>query len=117
MLNWIKTNLQISVAILLIGVIVFQYMFLSNSYKKEYQKLIKQQEQSYIHKIDSLHKSNDSLLYSNTLIKHRIAEIDKSVSKKEAELVKLRKQNAQNSAKLNAMSDAELSSAFTELFN
>ena len=72
----------------------------------------------YIEKTD-LKVITQYLFYfsSNTLIKHRIAEIDKSVSKKEAELVKLRKQNAQNSAKLNAMSDAELSSAFTELFN
>ena len=39
------------------------------------------------------------------------------IAKKDAELAKLKQQNAKNTAKLNAMSDAELSSTFTELFN
>jgi cell division protein FtsB len=116
-LDWIKRNPQIVVIILLLGLIIFQYLFLSNSYKKEYYKMLKEQEVKYEQQINKLHTSNDSILVLNTRIKNRIAEIDKDIAKKEAELVKLKKQNAQNTAKLNAMSDAELSSAFTELFN
>ena len=116
-LDWIKRNPQIVVIILLLGLIIFQYLFLSNSYKKEYYKMLKEQEVKYEQQINKLHTSNDSILALNTRIKNRIAEIDKDIAKKEAELVKLKKQNAQNTAKLNAMSDAELSSAFTELFN
>ena len=70
-----------------------------------------------IEQIEKLHGSNDSILALNVRIKNRIAEIDKDIAKKEAELAKLKKQNAQNTAKLNAMSDADLSSTFTELFN
>jgi cell division protein FtsB len=116
-LDWIKRNPQIVVIILLLGLIIFQYLFLSNSYKKEYYKMLKEQEVKYEQQINKLHTSNDSILALNTRIKNRIAEIDKDIAKKEAELVKLKKQNAQNTAKLNVMSDAELSSAFTELFN
>jgi cell division protein FtsB len=116
-LDWIRRNPQIVVIILLLGLIIFQYLFLSNSYKKEYYKMLKEQEVKYEQQINKLHTSNDSILALNTRIKNRIAEIDKDIAKKEAELVKLKKQNAQNTAKLNAMSDAELSSAFTELFN
>jgi cell division protein FtsB len=116
-LDWIRRNSQIVVIILLLGLIIFQYLFLSNSYKKEYYKMLKEQEVKYEQQINKLHTSNDSILALNTRIKNRIAEIDKDIAKKEAELVKLKKQNAQNTAKLNAMSDAELSSAFTELFN
>ena len=117
MLKWFKSNPQTAVILLLVGVLIFQYLFLSNSYKKEYYKLLKEQEEKYEQQIDKLHTSNDSILALNIRIKDRIAEIDKDIAKKEAELAKLKKQNAQNTAKLNAMSDAELSSAFTELFN
>ena len=117
LVSWVKKNPQILIIALLLGGMIFQHLFLSNSYKKEYYKLLKEQEEKYEQQIDKLHTSNDSILALNVRIKGRIAEIDRDIAKKEAELAKLKKQNAQNTAKLNAMSDAELSSTFTELFN
>jgi septal ring factor EnvC (AmiA/AmiB activator) len=117
MLKWFKTNPQTAVILLLVGVLIFQYLFLSNSYKKEYYRLLKEQEKKYEQQIGKLHSSNDSILDINKAIEKQIADIDKQIAKKDAELAKLKKQNAQNTAKLNAMSDAELSGAFTELFN
>lgn len=117
LVSWIKKNPQIIVIILLLGGMIFQHLFLSNSYKKEYYRLLKEQEEKYEQQINKLHTSNDSILALNVRIKDRIAEIDRDIAKKEAELAKLKKQNAQNTAKLNAMSDTELSSTFTELFN
>jgi septal ring factor EnvC (AmiA/AmiB activator) len=105
-MNWIKNNPQFVVIIILVLTMIFQHLFLSNSYKKEYEQ-----------QIDELHSSNDSILALNDRIKDRIAQINKDITKKEAELIKLKKQNAKNTAKLNAMSDTELSSTFTELFN
>ena len=115
--NWIKNNPQFVVIIILVLTMIFQHLFLSNSYKKEYEKLLKEQEKKYEQQIENLHSSNDSILALNNRIKDRIAQIDKDIAKKEAELIKLKKQNAKNTAKLNAMSDTELSSTFTELFN
>lgn len=117
MLKWFKTNPQTAVILLLVGVLIFQYLFLSNSYKKEYERLLKEQEKKYEQQIEKLHSSNDSILDINKAIERQIAEIDKQIAKKDAELAKLKQQNAKNTAKLNAMSDAELSSTFTELFN
>jgi len=117
MLKWFKSNPQTAVILLLVGVLIFQYLFLSNSYKKEYYRLLKEQEKKYEQQIEKLYDSNDSILDLNKAIEKQIAEIDKQIAKKNAELAKLKKQNAQNTAKLNAMSDAELSSTFTELFN
>jgi septal ring factor EnvC (AmiA/AmiB activator) len=117
MLKWFKSNPQTAVILLLVGVLIFQYLFLSNSYKKEYERLLKEQEKKYEQQIDELHSSNDSILALNDRIKDRINQINKDITKKEAELIKLKKQNAKNTAKLNAMSDTELSGAFTELFN
>lgn len=117
LVSWVKKNPQILIIALLLGGMIFQHLFLSNSYKKEYYKLLKEQEEKYEQQIDKLHTSNDSILALNVRIKDRIAEIDRDIAKKEAELAKLKKQNAQNTAKLNAMSDTELSSTFTELFN
>jgi len=116
-MNFIKNNPQTLIIFTLLGLLAFQYLFLGNSYKKEYQRLLKEQEQKYEQQIEKLHGSNDSILALNARIKDRIAEIDKNIAKKEIELAKLKKQNAQNTAKLNAMSDADLSSTFTELFN
>jgi len=116
-MNFIKNNPQTLIIFTLLGLLAFQYLFLGNSYKKEYQRLLKEQEQKYEQQIEKLHDSNDSILALNARIKDRIAEIDKNIAKKEIELAKLKKQNAQNTAKLNAMSDADLSSTFTELFN
>jgi peptidoglycan hydrolase CwlO-like protein len=96
---------------------IFQYLFLSNSYKKEYYKMLKEQEIKYEQQIVKLHNSNYSIIGLNKEIEKQIAEIDKQIAKKDAELAKLKKQNAQNIAKLNSMSDADLSSTFTELFN
>lgn len=117
LLKLIKKNPQALVIILLLAGMIFQYLFLSNSYKKEYYRLLKEQEEKYEQQIGKLHDSNDSILDINKAIEKQIAEIDKQIAKKDAELAKLKKQNAQNTAKLNAMSDAELSGAFTELFN
>jgi len=117
MLKWFKSNPQTAVILLLVGVLIFQYLFLSNSYKKEYYRLLKEQEKKYEQQIEKLYDTNDSILDLNKAIEKQIAEIDKQIAKKNAELAKLKKQNAQNTAKLNAMSDAELSSTFTELFN
>jgi cell division protein FtsB len=116
-LDWIKRNPQIVVIILLLGLIIFQYLFLSNSYKKEYYRMLKEQETKYEQQIGKLHNSNDSIIGLNKAIEKQIADIDKQIAKKDVELAKLKKQNAQNIAKLNAMSDAELSSTFTELFD
>ena len=116
-MNFIKNNPQSLIIFTLLGLLAFQYFFLGDSYKKEYQKLLKEQEQKYEQEIKSLHGSNDSILKLNAQIENKIAKIDKDIAKKEAELAKLKKQNAQNIAKLNAMSDADLSSTFTELFN
>jgi len=117
MLKWFKSNPQTAVILLLVGVLIFQYLFLSNSYKKEYYRLLKEQEKKYEQQIEKLYDTNDSILDLNKAIEKQIAEIDKQIAKKDAELAKLKKQNAQNTAKLNAMSDTELSSTFTELFN
>lgn len=117
MLKWFKSNPQTAVILLLVGVFIFQYLFLSNSYKKEYYRLLKEQEKKYEQQIEKLHDSNDSILDLNKAIEKQIAEIDKQIAKKDAKLAKLKQQNAKNTAKLNAMSDAELSSTFTELFN
>jgi cell division protein FtsB len=116
-LYWIKKNPQILIILTLLGLMIFQYLFLSNSYKKEYYKMLKEQEIKYEQQIGKLHNSNDSIIGLNKAIEKQIAEIDKQIVKKDAELAKLKKQNAQNIAKLNAMSDAELSSTFTELFD
>ena len=116
-MNWIKNNPQFVVIIILVLNMIFQHLFLSNSYKKEYERLLKEQEKKYEQQIDELHSSNDSILALNDRIKDRIAQINKDITKKETELIKLKKQNAKNTAKLNAMSDTELSSTFTELFN
>jgi septal ring factor EnvC (AmiA/AmiB activator) len=116
-MNWIKNNPQFIVIIILVLTMIFQHLFLSNSYKKEYERLLKEQEKKYEQQIDELHSSNDSILALNDRIKDRINQINKDITKKEAELIKLKKQNAKNTAKLNAMSDTELSSTFTELFN
>jgi cell division protein FtsB len=116
-LYWIKKNPQILIILTLLGLMIFQYLFLSNSYKKEYYKMLKEQEIKYEQQIGKLHNSNDSIIGLNKEIEKQIAEIDKQIVKKDAELAKLKKQNAQNIAKLNSMSDADLSSTFTELFN
>ena len=117
LLKLIKKNPQVLVIILLLTCMIFQYLFLSNSYKKEYYRLLKEQEEKYEQQIGKLHNSNDSILDINKAIEKQIAEIDKQIAKKDAELAKLKQQNAKNTAKLNAMSDTELSSTFTELFN
>jgi len=117
LINWVKKNPQILIIILLLGGMIFQHLFLSNSYKKEYYRLLKEQEEKYEQQIGKLHNSNDSILDINKAIEKQIADIDKQIAKKDVELAKLKKQNAQNTAKLNAMSDAELSGAFTKLFN
>ena len=95
MLKWFKSNPQTAVILLLVGVLIFQYLFLSNSYKKEYYRLLVEQEKKYEQQIEKLHGSNDSILDLNKAIEKQIVEIDKQIAKKDAELAKLKKQNAQ----------------------
>jgi|694.fasta_scaffold05722_3 chromosome segregation ATPase len=104
------------VIIVAVGLLIVQNLFMGNSYKKEYMKMLKEQEQTSKKEIERLQGSVDSLKVVNSEIEKEIAKVDSQLDAKDSQIKKLKKQHEKDVAKFDSMSDDELTSAFTDAF-
>ena len=104
------------VVLCLVAFIVYQQFLAPNSYKKEYERMLKEKEESYKFEIDRLNGINDSLLTLNSKLIEDIGAIDDKIDEKNRQLANLRRKYAEQVDKLDDMSDDELSTTFTNTF-
>lgn len=104
------------VIIVAIGLLIAQNLFMGNSYKKEYMKMLKEQETASKKEIDRLQGNVDSLKVVNSEIEKEIAKVDSQLDAKDSQIKKLKKQHEKDVAKFDSMSDDELTAAFTDAF-
>ena len=91
-------------------------MFLGNRYKKEYERMLKDKEESYLSEIGKLESEADSLLQLNLSLNNQIAEIDFKIDSTQARLTNLRNQYEDQADKFSDMSHDELITAFADAF-
>lgn len=91
-------------------------MFLGNRYKKEYERMLKDKEESYLSEISKLESEADSLLQLNLSLNNQIAEIDFKIDSTQARLTNLRNQYEDQADKFSDMSHDELITAFADAF-
>ena len=101
--------------LVLLGVLALQY-FKGNSYKKEYEQMMKEKEAGYKAQIDKLEHEADSILKLNDKLISEIGSIDDAIAQKNQHIVNLRRKYAEEIDKLDDMSDDELATAFTNAF-
>ena len=111
-----KLNPTYLIIACLSAVLVYQQFFLGNRYKKEYERMMKEKEESYISEIDRLESEADSLLQLNLLLNNQIANIDFKIDSTQARLTLLRKQYEDQVDEFGDMSHDELVTTFTNTF-
>jgi hypothetical protein len=99
-----------------VGVLIYQQFFMGNTYKKQYEKMLKEKEESYKLEIERLNGVNDSLFALNRGLIEDIGTIDDKLDAKNAELARLRGKYNEQIDKLDDMSDDELATTFTNTF-
>lgn len=104
------------VVLCLVAFIVYQQFFAPNPYKKEYERMLKEQEESYKLEIERLNGVNDSLLTLNSKLIEDIGTIDDKIDEKNRQLANLRRKYAEQVDKLDDMSDDELATTFANTF-
>ena len=112
-----KLNPTQLVIVCLVGVLIYQQFFMGNTYKKEYQRMLKEKEIEYLSQIEKLESEADSLLQLNLGLSNQIAEIDNEIDSKNSQLLNLRKRYEEQMDKFDDMSDDDLIAAFTNAFN
>jgi chromosome segregation ATPase len=111
-----KLNLSQLVILCLVGVLIFQQFFMADGYRKEYEQMLREKEESYKVEIDRLNKINDSIFAVNKQLIDDIGTIDDKIAEKNAQLSNLRRKYAEQVDKLDDMSDDELSTTFANTF-
>lgn len=111
-----KLNASQLVILCLVGVVLYQQFFMVDNYKKEYERMLKEKEESYELEIDRLHQVNDSIFALNQKLIDDIGTIDDKIAEKNAQLFNLRRKYAEQVDKLDDMSDDELSTTFANTF-
>ena len=111
-----KLNASQWVVLCLVAFIVYQQFFAPNPYKKEYERMLKEQEESYKLEIERLNGVNDSLLTLNSKLIEDIGSIDDKIDEKNRQLANLRRKYAEQVDKLDDMSDDELATTFANAF-
>lgn len=101
--------------VVLLGVLTLQY-FKGNSYKKEYEKMMKEKEAKYQLHIEKLEHEADSILTLNQTLIDEIGTIDDKIAQKDALLTGLKRKYHEQVDKLDDMSDDELAVAFANAF-
>lgn len=112
-----KLNPSQLIILCLAGVLIYQQFFMGNTYKKEYQRMLKEKENEYLSQIEKLESEADSLLQLNLGLSNQIAEIDNQIDAKNAQLLNLRKRYEEQMDKFDDMSDDDLITAFANAFN
>jgi uncharacterized coiled-coil DUF342 family protein len=112
-----KLNPSQLVILCLAGVLIYQQFFMGNTYKKEYERMLKEKEMEYLGEISRLESEADSLIQLNLGLSNQIAEIDNQIDSKNAQLLNLRKRYEEQMDKFDDMSDDDLISAFANAFN
>ena len=112
-----KLNPSQLVIVCLVGVLIYQQFFMGNTYKKEYERMLKEKENEYLSQIEKLESEADSLLQLNLGLSNQIAEIDNQIDAKNAQLLNLRKRYEEQMDKFDDMSDDDLITAFANAFN
>jgi len=112
-----KLNPSQLIIVCLVGVLIYQQFFLGNTYKKEYERMLKEKETEYLSEIEKLESEADSLLQLNLGLSNQIAEIDNQINSKNAQLLNLKKQYEEQIDKFDDMSDDDLITAFTNAFD
>ena len=74
-----KLNPSQLIILCLAGVLIYQQFFMGNTYKKEYERMLKEKENEYLSQIEKLESEADSLLQLNLGLSNQIAEIDKDI--------------------------------------
>ena len=111
-----RLNPTYFVIVCLAGVLIYQQLFLGNRYKREYERMLKEKEESYLFEIDKLKSEADSLLQLNLTLNNQIADIDNKIDSTEASLALLRRQYENQTNKFSDMSHDELITAFSDAF-
>jgi chromosome segregation ATPase len=89
---------------------------MADGYRKEYEQMLREKEESYKVEIDRLNKINDSIFAVNKQLIDDIGTIDDKIAEKNAQLSNLRRKYAEQVDKLDDMSDDELSTTFANTF-
>ena len=111
-----KLNASQLIIVCLVAFIVYQQFFAPNPYKKQYEKMLKQQEESYKLEIERLNGVNDSLFAVNGKLIEDIGTIDDKLDEKNRQLANLRRKYAEQVDKFDDMSDDELAATFANTF-
>lgn len=111
-----RLNPTYLIIVCLSGVLIYQQMFLGNRYKKEYERMLKDKEESYLSEISKLESEADSLLQLNLSLNNQIAEIDFKIDSTQARLTNLRNQYEDQADKFSDMSHDDLITAFADAF-
>jgi|LakMenEpi02Jun12_1017388.scaffolds.fasta_scaffold03769_1 hypothetical protein len=111
-----KLNTSQWIIVCLIGVLIYQQFFKTDGYKKQYEKMLKEKEDSYKVEIERLNEVNDSLFTFNSELIKDIDVIDDKIDEKNKQLANLRIKYAEQVNKLDDMSDDELATTFANTF-
>ena len=111
-----KLNPTYLIIAILASVLIYQQFFLGNRYKKEYERMMKEKEKSYISEIDRLESEADSLLQLNLSLSTQIADIDNKIDSTQTRLTLLRKKYEDQVDEFSDMSHDDLITAFTNAF-
>lgn len=97
-------------------VLIYQQFFLGNTYKKEYERMLKEKEESYLKEIGKLESEADSLLQLNLSLSNQIADVDFKIDSTQARLTLLREQYEDKVDEFSDMSHDDLITAFANAF-
>lgn len=111
-----KLNTSQWIIVCLIGVLIYQQFFKTDGYKKQYEKMLKEKEDSYKVEIERLNGVNDSLFTFNSKLAEGIDSIDDKIGEKNKQLSNLRIKYAEQVNKFDYMSDDELVTTFSNTF-
>ena len=111
-----KLNASQWIIVCLVGILVYQQFLAPNPYKKQYEKMLKEQEASFKLEIKKLNDKNDSLFALNKELIGDITHIDDKLDEKNRELARLRRKYNAQIDKLDNMSDDELAATFANTF-
>jgi predicted nucleic acid-binding Zn-ribbon protein len=97
-------------------VLIYQQLFLGKTYKREYERMLKEKEESYLKEIGKLESEADSLLQLNLSLSTQIADIDNKIDSTQTRLTLLRKKYEDQVDEFSDMSHDDLITAFTNAF-
>ena len=111
-----RLNPTYLIIVCLSGVLIYQQLFLGNRYKKEYERMLQEKEESYLSEISKLESETDSLLQLNLSLNNQIANIDFKIDSTQARLTNLRNRYEDQADKFSDMSHDDLITTFTNTF-